>query len=122
MPPDASRNRSAAPMVRVVVLNWNAAELTARCLRSVLATRHHPDRLEVVVVDNGSIDGSLDLLRREFPVVRIIENGSNLGFAEGCNRALRDLDDVEFVAMVHHDAVVEPGSLAPLLDVRAREP
>ena len=121
MPADVRQVRStgpaAPPMVRVVVLNWNAADLTARCLRSVLSTRHHPDRLEVVVVDNGSVDGSLAQLRRDFPIVRIIENGANLGFAEGCNRALRDLDDVDYVALVNNDAVVEPGWLAPLLDV-----
>jgi GT2 family glycosyltransferase len=105
--------------VRVVVLNWNAAELTARCVRSLLATEHPPDRLEVVVADNGSVDGSLAELRAAFPVVRFVENGANLGFAEGCNRALRDLDGVDAVALINNDAEVEPGWLAPLLEVLA---
>ncbi len=102
-------------MVRVVVLNWNAAWLTARCLRSLLRTAYPADRLEIVVVDNASIDGSLATLRNDFPTLRFIENESNLGFAEGCNRAMRAVDGVDFVALVNNDATVEPGWLEPLL-------
>lgn len=103
------------PFVRVVVLNWNAPGLTRRCVDSLVATEYPADRIEIVIVDNGSIDGSVPLLRRWFPDLRIIENGANLGFAEGCNRAMRDLDAVDAVALVNNDAVVDPGWLAPLV-------
>jgi GT2 family glycosyltransferase len=109
-------------MVRVVVLNWNAAWYTRRCLRALAATDYPPDRLEVVLVDNGSLDGSLPQLRWEFPGVRLLANGRNLGFAEGNNRALRDLDGIDFVALVNNDAVVEPGWLRPLVDALVADP
>ncbi len=107
----------AAP-VRVVVLNWNSAWLTARCVRSLVRTEHPAGELDIVVVDNGSIDGSLVRLRRDLadlPSVRFLDNGANLGFAEGCNRALRDREGVRAIALINNDAAVDPGWLTPLL-------
>lgn len=108
--------------MRVVVLNWNSWWFTRRCLRALALTEHPVERLEVVVVDNASVDGSLERLRHEFPGVRVIHNEANLGFAEGCNRAMRDLGGVDMVALVNNDAVVEPGWLAPLVDALERHP
>ena len=69
------------PKVVSIVLNWNGGRDTAECLRS-LARLEGVDH-EPLVVDNGSTDGSVELLRREFPNVRIVETGANLGFAGG---------------------------------------
>lgn len=110
------------PRVRVVVVNWNSAWFTRRCLRSLLRTRYPADRLEVVLVDNGSVDDSLERLRRNFPEVRVVATGLNLGFAEGCNRALRDRRGVDHVALVNSDAVVDPGWLLPLVEVLEEDP
>ena len=106
---------SPPPRVRVVVLNWNAAWFTRRCLSALEATEYPAERFEVVLVDNGSIDGSLEQLRYAFPKIRVIANETNLGFAEGCNRGMRDLDQVDAVALVNNDAVPEPGWLWPLV-------
>lgn len=117
------------PFVRIVVLNWNSHWFTRRCLTSLFQLDHRSDRLEVVVLDNGSVDGSWERLRHEFSgsapdglAVRFVSNGENLGFAEGCNRGLRDLGDTEFVALVNNDAVVEPGWLREALAVLGSEP
>lgn len=104
------------PRVRVVVLNWNAPGLTARCVRSLLQSTYPADRLEIVVVDNGSIDGSVPMLRASFPGLAILENGANLGFAEGCNRAMIDLEGIDAVALVNNDATVAPDWLEPLVE------
>ncbi len=112
----------STPLVRVVVVNWNSAWFTTRCLRSLLDTEWPADRLEIVVVDNGSYDGSLEQLVHQFPEVRFVRNGDNLGFAEGCNRAMRDLDGVDHVALVNNDAEVEPGWLRPLVDALENDP
>lgn len=120
MSPTTDR-RGTAPRIRVVVLNWNSSELTRRCVRSLLRTDYPSDRLEIVVVDNGSIDGSVAVLRRLFPDVRILPNDANLGFAEGCNRAMRDLDGVDAVALVNNDATVEPDWLWPLVERMATD-
>ena len=61
-----------------------------------------------------SSDGVVDRARAEWPDLRVIESDRNLGFAGGCNLALRDLDEVDAVALVNSDVLVEPGWLAPL--------
>ena len=66
------------PYVRVVVLNWNSAWYTRRCLEALAATEYPADRVEVVLVDNGSVDGSLERLRDWFPDIRVVANGANL--------------------------------------------
>jgi GT2 family glycosyltransferase/glycosyltransferase involved in cell wall biosynthesis len=111
----------------VVVLNWNSSWFTRRCLRSLAATRFPSDRLRIVLVDNGSIDGSLGevrawLDRQGGPSVDLLANGANLGFAEGCNRGIRHLlapgpERVDHVALINNDAWVEPDWLAPMLEV-----
>ena len=106
---------SHPPRVRVVVLNWNSAWFTRRCLVALEATEYPPEFLEIVLVDNASVDGSLEQLQFAFPNIRVIANESNLGFAEGCNRGMRDLAQVDAVALVNNDAVPEPGWLWPLV-------
>ncbi|KPQ15424.1 MAG: family 2 glycosyltransferase [Rhodobacteraceae bacterium HLUCCO18] len=72
----------------VVIVNWNTIDLLRDCLRSVLAGLGGLEA-EILVVDNASADGSPDMVREEFPTVRLIETGRNLGFAGGNNVALR---------------------------------
>ena len=97
----------------IVILNWNGAEMLRRFLPTVVAALE-PDS-EVVVADNGSIDGSLALLEREFPSVRRIALLQNYGFAEGYNRALAQVE-AEYFVLLNSDVRVEPGWLAPLTD------
>jgi GT2 family glycosyltransferase len=100
--------------VRAVVLNYNGGDLTLDCLHRLCATEWPAGRFEVVLVDNASSDDVVTRTRDELPEVRIITNDRNLGFAGGCNRALRDLDGVDYVALVNSDLLVEPSWLAPL--------
>ncbi len=75
----------------VVIVNWNVRELLRRCLRSVLASAAAsvpPLGLQIIVVDNGSSDGSADMVRAEFPDVRLIANADNPGFAAANNQGL----------------------------------
>ena len=86
------------PLVTVVVLNYNGAERIPGVLRC-LAAQDLPDgQVAVWVVDNASADGSLELLRRDFPWVRTIANPTNDGFAGGNNVALREVT-TPFVAL-----------------------
>lgn len=110
------------PRVRVVVLNWNSSWMTRACLRSLVLTEYPEEKLEIVVVDNASHDGSLEQVRAEFPDVKIMQNPTNLGFAEACNIGMRDCSSYDYVALVNNDAVVEPDWLQPLVDALEENP
>jgi GT2 family glycosyltransferase len=108
--------------VRTVVLNYNGGDLTLDCLHRLHATEWPAGRFEVVLVDNASSDDVVARTHDELPDVRIITSDRNLGFAGGCNLALRDLDGVDYVALVNSDVLVEPGWLAPLARALRRNP
>jgi GT2 family glycosyltransferase/glycosyltransferase involved in cell wall biosynthesis len=77
---------AAAKTVSVIVLTWNGLEVTRKCLASLLENTTHAD-FEVVVVDNGSTDGTVEYLRG-LAGIRLIENGENLGFVRGNNKGI----------------------------------
>ncbi len=108
------------PFVRVVVINFDGWQMTIDCLESVLATDWPADRLEVVMVDNGSLDDVVDRVRVELPQVRIVEPLANTGFAGGCNLGITAPGEFDYVALVNNDATVDPGWLRPLVDAFAR--
>jgi GT2 family glycosyltransferase len=109
------------PRVWIIVLQWNGWEYTRDCLDS-LAARTYPNA-EVMVVDNGSTDGSLERLR-EAKGIRVIENGRNLRFSEGNNVALREAlqEGVDLALLLNNDTLVEPGFLEPLVEFLGRHP
>jgi len=111
-----------APRVRVVVVNYNGGDLTISCIQGLQRTDWPAEALEIVLVDNGSIDGVAARVRAELAGVRVIDAGANLGFGGGCNLALADLDGVDYVALVNNDAQVEAGWLAPLVDALEDDP
>jgi GT2 family glycosyltransferase len=98
--------------VVVVILNWNGKQYLEPCLHSVFSQKYQD--LAVILVDNGSSDGSLDLVRTCFPQVRIIENKENRGFAAANNQAIR-ASASEFIATLNNDTEVEPGWLEALV-------
>ncbi len=75
------------PDLSIIIVNWNVRDLLRRCLHSILA-RPHPCSLEVIVVDNGSTDGSAEMVRTEFPQVCLIANPDNRGFTAANNQGL----------------------------------
>jgi GT2 family glycosyltransferase len=108
------------PVVSVVIVNWNGERLLDECL-TALAAQTLRDEMEVVVVDNGSIDDSLAVLERHASLARVIANTTNVGFAAGCNQGIR-ATSAEFVALLNNDAIAEPDWLAQLVAAMRREP
>ena len=92
------------PKLSVVVLNWNGKTLLADCLSS-LSNQTLTD-LEVLLVDNGSSDGSVEYVKTEFPGIRVIALEKNLGFSAGNNRGI-EASSSEFVALFNNDAVAD---------------
>lgn len=72
----------------VIIVNYNTKELIKKCLRSIFASQTNFS-YEVIVSDNGSRDGSVEMLKQKFPRAKLLENNANLGFSKGNNVALR---------------------------------
>lgn len=99
-------------MVAVVILNWNGCEMLRRFLPSVVRYSEE-DGGVVYVADNGSTDESVEMLCSEFPTVHLILLEENFGFAEGYNRALKEVHE-EYVVLLNSDVEVTPHWLSPL--------
>jgi hypothetical protein len=108
---------TVAPTVALIVLTWNQRDLTLDCLASLAALDYPADRLEVVVVDNGSVDGTAEAVRAAYPGVTVLETGENLGYAGGNNVGIRyALQGVaEYIMLLNNDTVVDPQMLTVLI-------
>ena len=106
------------PKILVVIVTYNALKWVKKCLNSVEKSSLPAD---VLVIDNGSTDGTLPLIRTDFPRTRIIETGENVGFGAANNRGLRIAHDerYDFVYLLNQDAGVFPETCGTL--VRAFE-
>ncbi len=103
-------------LASIIVLNWNGKDLLAQGLPSVLdAVRADGKPHEILVVDNGSTDGSVEFIRAGFPEVRIVSLPLNMGFADGNNAGVRAARH-DVVVLLNNDMIVEPGFLKPLLN------
>src|SRR5580700_1144133 len=116
--PRGKLKREIRPDLRkasIVIPNWNGRDLLAKYLPSVVASiENHPDS-EVIVVDNGSTDGSVAFVEEAFPDVRLLPLKENLGFGGGSNAGFRAAQN-DIVVLLNSDMRVEPDFLQPLLD------
>ena len=103
------------PLVAIIVLNWRKPAETLACLES-LAQITYPN-IEIIVVDNGSGDDSVPLIRQHFPGTLVLETGANLGYAGGNNVGIRYALEhgADAVLILNNDIVAAPGFLEPLL-------
>jgi len=92
----------------IVIVNYNTGILLTRCLDSI--RKEKDDNCRIIVVDNGSVDGSLDLLRADFPEIELIANTENLGFAAANNQAIKQCTE-ELLFFLNPDTELENGCL-----------
>ena len=109
-----------APRVRAIVLNYNGGSHVLDAVAALEKTDWPRDRLELVVIDNASVDDSDREIEQRFPSVRLMRSNSNLGFP-GNNLAMTG-HDADYIALVNNDAFVTPGWLAPLVETLEAEP
>jgi GT2 family glycosyltransferase/glycosyltransferase involved in cell wall biosynthesis len=107
-------------LVSVVLVNYRGADDTIACLRAFDDVDWPADRLELIVVDNASGDGSVDRIRKAIPRARVIASRRNTGFAGGCNRGV-DAAHGDYVAFVNNDARPDPGFVRAAVDVLERD-
>jgi GT2 family glycosyltransferase len=109
-------------LVSAVVVNFNARDLLLACVESLeRALAQVPGETEVVVVDNGSQDGSPSAVRARHPAVRVLELGRNRGFAAAANEGVRAAR-AEWLLLLNNDATIEPGAVTALLEAARGEP
>jgi hypothetical protein len=110
------------PKVFILILNYNGASCISACLNSVFKIDY--PNFEVVVVDNASTDGSLELVRRQFSRCHFIKNEANLGFSVGNNVGIRFALErmADWVFLLNQDTIVEKDFLSRLLKAAHEEP
>jgi GT2 family glycosyltransferase len=117
---DASKSQTNAPLFSVVILNWNGRHLLEECLPAIRSQTFRD--FEMIVVDNGSTDGSVDWVKERWAeTVSTVALSSNLGFAGGNNAGIR-LARGRYVILLNNDTAVDPGWLAALADAVRRHP
>lgn len=100
----------------LVVLSWNTAELLEQCLESISSTvSGRQGAVEVIVVDNGSTDNSVEMVKRKFPEVKLIENKKNLGFTKGNNIGIKKAKG-EYIMLLNSDTIVKNGALERMVE------
>ncbi len=104
------------PDISVSIVSYNTRELLRACLASLQARGASGEAsLEIIVADNGSTDGTTEMVQAEFPQVRLVETGGNIGYGRANNAALEEAQGRYFFVL-NSDTEVEPGALAALRD------
>jgi GT2 family glycosyltransferase len=93
----------------IILLNYNTKELTKICLLSIFASKTNY-KYEVIVADNGSKDGSVEMLKSEFPNVKLLENNANLGFSKGNNVGIKQSSG-KYILLLNTDTQVKPDAI-----------
>jgi GT2 family glycosyltransferase len=108
-------NPQLTPKITTVILNWNSHEMSAECIRSLLAM--DSQNLEILLVDNGSTDGSANILSSAFPQITVMPQKSNLGFAAGCNVGIRHAlaHGAEYILLLNNDTLASGDFIREML-------
>lgn len=104
----------------IIIVNWNGEPFVENCLNSIY-TQDTRISYEVIVWDNASTDGSVSLIRQNFPQVKLIQSDKNLGFAGGNNRAFNHAHG-EYYLLLNNDTVLREGTLDAMAEVVASNP
>jgi GT2 family glycosyltransferase len=109
-------------LVYAVVLTWNHIEDTLECLESVLSSTYHP--LKVLVTDNASQDGTVEVVKEKFPYVEVLALDKNYGVSGGYNRGIQYAIDhgAEYVLIANNDIQIHPEMLLALVDFLEQKP
>ena len=105
------------PKVVAITLNWNGRDMTLKCIDSLIQIDYN--NYEIVIVDNGSTDGSVQSIRQRFPKILIVENERNLGYSEGFNIGINKAMNMgaEFLLILNNDTIIDPKALTELVNI-----
>jgi GT2 family glycosyltransferase len=110
----------AKDQVAIIIVSWNTREYLELCLTSLF--RHHQNPgSEVIVIDNASGDGSVEMVQKQFPQVRLMCNQDNVGFAKACNQGIL-ASSAPYVLLLNSDCELKDDCITPLVKILATHP
>ncbi len=111
------------PSFTIIIVNWNTGDLLSSCLTSIMKNIDPLDQLktEIIVVDNGSSDDSIQLVQTHFPWVKLIRNEQNVGFARANNQGIA-ANNAEYIVLLNSDTIIHESALYLLLDFMKTHP
>jgi hypothetical protein len=109
------------PFVSIIVSNFNGKHLLYDCLSSLLKLNYPKSKFEIILVDNGSTDGSVEYIKECYPDVKLCVNHKNLGYAEGNNVGIRQANG-DYIFLLNNDTAVDPNCLLELVHVAETDP
>jgi len=109
------------PLVYIIILNWNTRKETIKCIESANCVLYQ--NVKILIVDNGSDDGSAKEFRKRFPNIDIIENKKNLGYAGGNNVGIKKAlnNKADYVFLVNSDVVIDPNCINELVKLAEQD-
>jgi GT2 family glycosyltransferase len=109
------------PEATIIILNYNGAQYLSDCLDAIKSQTYPTEFFEVIVSDNGSTDGSLELLTNKYPWVRILKNNCNLGFASGNNAAIKEARS-QYIILLNNDTKPHINWLESMVNLAREKP
>lgn len=106
-------------LVSIIIVNYNGKAFIKDCIESIMAAERF--KVEILVVDNASTDGSCDFIKNEYPFVNLIELDKNYGFAEANNKGA-EVANSEYLIFLNNDTVVTRGWIRAMIDVMSTDP
>jgi len=103
------------PLVSIIIINWNGREILKKCLSSIRENTIYPN-YKIVVFDNGSTDGSVEMIKKVFPYVKLIRNKENLGFVKANNQAIKSIES-DYYFLLNNDTEVTRNWLTSMIEV-----
>jgi len=110
---------SKQPLVSVIILNWNGLEHLKTCLPSVISQNY--ENLEIILVDNGSTDGSIEYIQQNFDTIKLICNLTNVGFAKGNNIGM-EIASGKYIAVLNNDTELDENWVNGFVETAEKHP
>lgn len=98
----------------IIIVNYKTKKITANCLETITKSQDNLTK-EVIVVDNGSQDGSVEYLRKQFPQYQVLSSGSNLGFSQGNNLGVSQANG-DYVWLLNSDTLIKSNTISTLME------
>jgi len=114
------RKKIVPKLVSIILLNWNGREVLEQCLKSIYSYITYP-KYEIILVDQGSTDGSIEMVRKKFPKVKLIRNKKNVGISKGTNQAFK-IARGEYLFLMANDIIASKGWLESCIELMEKDP